>query len=209
MRTAQVDRARRRYRWLAPIFDRLGPAWLDRARTRAVELLALQPGETVLDLGCGTGRSLPVIEAAIGRGGRLVGVDASPDMLARARQRVDDHGWRNVTLIQADAEELTLEARVDAVLCFCTHDILTSPAAVARAVAQLAPGGRIVAAGVQHPDRRAGWLPVPGLFVSGLVFSVRRTQRDRPWRELERLLPGTHLVETRRAGAFYLVRGMR
>lgn len=209
MRTAQVERARRRYRWLAPIVDRLVPGWLDRARVRAVELLALQPGETVLDLGCGTGRSLPVIEAALGRGGRLVGVDASPDMLARAQQRVDDQGWRNVTLIQADAEDLTLEARVDAVLCFCTHDILTSPAAVARAVAQLAPGGRIVAAGVQHPDRRAGWLAVPGLFVSAKVFSVRGTQRDRPWRELERLLPGTHLVETRRAGAFYVVRGMR
>ena len=175
MRTAQVERARRRYRWLAPVFDGLGSAWLERARTRAVEILALQPGETVLDLGCGTGRSLPVIEATIGRGGRLVGVDASPDMLARARRRVDDHAWRKVTLVQADAEELTLEARVDAVLCFCTHDILTSPGAVARAVAHLAPGGRIVAAGVQHPDRRAGWLAVPGLFVFTKVFSVRGT----------------------------------
>jgi ubiquinone/menaquinone biosynthesis C-methylase UbiE len=208
MTTAQVERVRRRYRWLAPVFDWLGPAWLERARARAVELLGLQPGETVLDLGCGTGRSLPMIEAAIGRGGRLVGVDASADMLARARQRVDDHGWRNVTLIQADAEDLTLEARVDAVLCFCTHDILTSPAAMARAVAQLRPGGRIVAAGVQHPDRRAGWLAVPGLFVSAKVFSVGGTRRDRPWRELELLLPGTHLVEARRAGAFYLVKGV-
>jgi hypothetical protein len=42
MRTAQVERARRRCRWLAPgVFDGLGSAWLERARTRAVELLAL------------------------------------------------------------------------------------------------------------------------------------------------------------------------
>jgi hypothetical protein len=99
--------------------------------------------------------------------------------------------------MRTDAAELALDERVDAVLCFCTHDILTSPLAMARAVALLRTGGRIVAAGVRRPDRRAGWLRVPGLSVSRLVFAVRRVDRTR------------RLVETRRSGAFYLVTGSR
>jgi ubiquinone/menaquinone biosynthesis C-methylase UbiE len=206
--SAQVERARRRYRWLAPLYHYVTRrGWLEAARSRAVELLTLTPGDSVLDLGCGTGNSFPLIEARIGPSGRLIGVDASPHMLARAQQGVHDHGWRNVTLVQADAAALDLPERVDAVLCFCTHDILTSPAAVARAIARLTPGGRIVAAGAQRPESRVGWLLAPGLFVSGLVFATRRSGRDRPWRELERILPGMDLVETRRAGAFFLARG--
>ena len=98
---------------------------------------------------------------------------------------------------------------MDAVLCFCTHDILTAPPAMPRAVALLRTGGRIVAAGVRRPDRLAGWLRVAGLCVSRLAFAVRPGNRARPWSELERLLPGTRLVEARRGGAFYLVTGSR
>ena len=75
-----------------------------RARQEAVGRLLLRPGHTVVDVGCGTGLSFGLIEAQIGAGGRLIGIEPSPEMLAAARQRVAEHGWNNVALLEATAE---------------------------------------------------------------------------------------------------------
>lgn len=57
-----------------------------RQFARAVRELAPAPGATVLDLGCGTGRALPPLRVAVGPRGRVLGVDATPEMLAEARR---------------------------------------------------------------------------------------------------------------------------
>jgi demethylmenaquinone methyltransferase/2-methoxy-6-polyprenyl-1,4-benzoquinol methylase len=74
-------------------------------RRRAVRRLELHEGETVVEIGCGTGLNFPLIEHDIGPGGKLIGVDLTPEMLARARRRVDRHGWTNVELVQSSARE--------------------------------------------------------------------------------------------------------
>ncbi len=48
---------------------------------KAVDRLSLQPGDHVLEIGCGTGRNLPFLSAAVGPQGRVYGVDLSPGML--------------------------------------------------------------------------------------------------------------------------------
>src|SRR5690349_18505789 len=74
-----------------------------------------------LDLPTGTGANLPLLEERIGPTGSIYAIDASPGMLARARTKVDEAGWQNVTLIEADAR--TLDAamigvdQVDAAIC--------------------------------------------------------------------------------------------
>lgn len=75
-------------------------------RRRGIDLLDLEPGQTVLDLGCGTGLSFPWLHAAIGASGRIVGVDSSAAMLGRAARRARRHGWANVTLVHAEADRL-------------------------------------------------------------------------------------------------------
>ena len=57
-------------------------------RRKAVGRLGLHGGETVLEVGCGTGRNLPLLCEAVGADGRVVGVDASGGMLERARDLV-------------------------------------------------------------------------------------------------------------------------
>ncbi|MDQ2726508.1 MAG: methyltransferase domain-containing protein [Actinomycetota bacterium] len=75
-------------------------------RRRGIGLLALRPGETVLDVGCGTGLSFGWLQGAVGASGRIVGVDASAAMLARAERRARRHRWSNVTLVHAEADRL-------------------------------------------------------------------------------------------------------
>lgn len=155
---------------------------------RAIELLCLRPGEAVLDVGCGTGRSFPFILDDIGTGGRLVGIDQSPESLAAARARMEASGWQNVVLVQAPVEEAELAVQADAVLFLCTHDIVSSPRALGNVLQYLRPGGRVVAAGLMW----SSWWALPANLYTWLVSRRYVTTRDdfsHPWRSLARLIP--------------------
>ncbi len=74
----------------------------EETRPLAFEALQLSPGDTVLDLPCGTGQALPGLVAGVGTQGAVIGLDFSSGMLARARARVTEHDWSTVHLGQAD-----------------------------------------------------------------------------------------------------------
>src|SRR5262249_45902746 len=85
-------------------------------RLRAVQALDLRPGDTVIDMACGTGLNFPLLQKAIGPGGRILGVDLTDAMLTRAQDRIEANGWSNVSLVQADAADYDFPAEVDAIL---------------------------------------------------------------------------------------------
>ncbi|MFJ9952322.1 class I SAM-dependent methyltransferase [Kitasatospora sp. NPDC091207] len=78
----------------------------------AIATLGLRPGDRVLDAGCGTGRALPLLRAAVGPEGRVIGADVTPEMLRVADAR--HHG--TAALLTADCARLPLaDASLDAV----------------------------------------------------------------------------------------------
>ena len=119
-------------------------------RRRVVSLLELRPGETVLDVACGTGLSFGLLRAGVGEGGRVIGAELSPHMLQLARARCEREGWRNVTLIEGDMAAVALPAPLDAILFNFTHDVIQSPRALQRIFAAARPGARIAVAGVKY-----------------------------------------------------------
>jgi len=138
-----------RYRARARGYDATcGPTW--PIRERAVAGLQLSPGDRVLDVGCGTGLSLPLLHARVGQAGRVWGCDQSPEMIAQARERVARAGWSNVHVVQVAAQELALPEPVDALLFHYTHDILRSPAALGRLLALARPQARVAIAGIKY-----------------------------------------------------------
>lgn len=111
----------------------------------AVRHVGLRPGQSVLDIGCGTGAAMAALREAVGPGGRVVGVDYSPRMLAKARRRIRENGWSNVTVLRADAarESLGHNEFDAAVAMFSLSAMPDVRAAVESACEALRPGGRL------------------------------------------------------------------
>ncbi len=103
-----------------------------------VELLAPQPGERILDLGCGPGQLTKKISES---GAQVVGVDSSPSMIGQARQNFPE-----LRFVLEDGASLTFDSEFDAVFSNAALHWMLDPAAVVRGVAKaLKPGGRFVA----------------------------------------------------------------
>lgn len=170
-------------------------------RTKAIELLDPQPGDTVLDIGCGTGLSFAPLLQRIGASGRIVGVDPSPEMLARARERVAHNGWSGVALLEATAEGAPLQGQADAGLFHFTHDVLREPQALDHVLAHLKPGARVVASGLQWAPP---WLLPTNLFVLGAALYSMSTMEglERPWALLAQRLEGFEVRNFSWAGIY-------
>ncbi len=141
------------------------PGYPQRAqRLGAVRALGLRPGDSVVDIACGTGLNFSLIQQAIGPEGRIVGVDLTDAMLVQARHRAETNGWSNVRLVQADAAEFEFPTEVDAILSTYAMtqvpgcgDVITHGAAALRA------GGRWVVLDLKAPGNAPRWLTQLGL----------------------------------------------
>jgi S-adenosylmethionine-diacylgycerolhomoserine-N-methlytransferase len=136
----RYDRVARFYRTFEPLYLVFPPA-----RRRAVAALGLREGDTVLEIGAGTGRNFRYLLEAVGSTGTVIGVDASAGMLAEARKLVEREGWSNVELVREDATLLQLDRDVDAVLFSLSYSAMPEPrSALAAAWQRLRAGGRVV-----------------------------------------------------------------
>jgi len=149
-------------------------------RRRAIELLALRPGDVVLDVGSGTGLSYPLLSAAVGPAGRVLGVEQSPEMFALAEARVRRDGLANVWHVCAAAESVRLAQPADAALFNYVHDISRSPLAVANLMRQLAPGARIAMAGMKFFPWWTGPLNLLA-WLKNRPYNARAAEMWRPW----------------------------
>ena len=192
------------YRSQAGRYDRRTEAF-QHWRERLVERLPARPGDTVLDVGCGTGLCLPLLHDKVGPTGRIVGIDASEDMLQVAADRVTTHGWDNVRLVAAPAERAPIDGPADAALFGAVHDVLQSRAALRRVFEHLRPGAAVAAGGGKSPGP---WLRHMRGWVHALhaPFVADFTGFDKPWRLLAEFVPDLRVHENS-FGAGFLALG--
>ncbi|HTR74417.1 MAG TPA: methyltransferase domain-containing protein [Solirubrobacterales bacterium] len=186
--TRRYDRIARTYSTLEPLYLIFPPA-----RRRAVAALGLKPGDTVLEIGAGTGRNFPYLVEAVGPRGNVIGVDASPGMLAEARRLIERNGWSNVQLLNQDAARLEVDREVDGVLFCLSYSAMPEPRpALARAWGRLRPSSRVVVmdAGLTQGGPWRLLAPIARLLVR---YAPGDAYSD-PWSDLARYGP----VRTRR-----------
>ena len=171
------------YNAAADHFDDPPLAFWGRIGSRTVQGLNLEPGQRVLDVGCGSGASALPAALAVGSEGRVIGIDLAENLLALATHKAARLGLENVAFRQADMTELDYpDASFDAVVCvFAIFFVPDMEAQIARLWRLVRPGGRL-AVTTWGPD---AFEPGGGAF----WHAVRQVRPDlgndfRPWQRI-------------------------
>jgi ubiquinone/menaquinone biosynthesis C-methylase UbiE len=176
-------------------------------RKRAVAALGLNPGDTVVEIGCGTGLNFPYVLESIGGTGRLIGVDLTDAMLAKARERIRRKGWQNVELVEADAARYEFPAGIQGVLStFALTLVPEYEQIIDHAARALASGGRLVIADLKKADRWPLWLVKLAVLITK-PFGVSLDLTDRkPWEVMRKYFSRVDVREFF-AGSMYIATG--
>ena len=130
------------YSEFAPLYDKIfGKIFYSRLE-RVIEDLEIPPGARVLEVGAGTGTSFPAYPTHC----EVIGIDLAPDMLARARQKIEDHGWTHLRVMEMNALSLDFpDNTFDYVMAFHVVTVVPDPIQmISEAKRVCKPGGSIV-----------------------------------------------------------------
>jgi phosphatidylethanolamine/phosphatidyl-N-methylethanolamine N-methyltransferase len=130
------------YSEFAPLYDKIfGKIFYSRLE-RVIEDLEIPPGAKVLEVGAGTGTSFPAYPSHC----EVIGIDLAPDMLARARQKIEDHGWHHLKVMEMNALSLDFpDNTFDYVMAFHVVTVVPDPIRmISEAKRVCKPGGSIV-----------------------------------------------------------------
>jgi demethylmenaquinone methyltransferase/2-methoxy-6-polyprenyl-1,4-benzoquinol methylase len=194
----------RRYDFVANWIFRLAGFRVSRYRRDIVGALSLQAGDTVIDLACGTGLNFHLLQKAVGQGGKIIGIDLTDAMLDLARERVENAGWKNVELVQADLAEYEFPSGISGALS--TLGITLVPEydqVIHNCVEALVLGGRLALLDFKKPEHWPEWVV---RFVAWLnkPYGVSLELADRhPWESIRRYLSEV-LFREYYFGALYL-----
>lgn len=182
-------------RW-ARLYDLLArkTPGISALRQRAADACRLEPGDTVVEMGCGTGANLPFLRSVVGPSGTVIGIDFTGPVLERARELTAQ--YENVHVVRGDVTEPPVSGPVDAVLATFVAGMLSGPASAVEDWSRLVgSGGHVVLVNAARSDR---WysLPVNVLFHAVTVLSTPPTTKLRyetaPTRRLDERIQHAH-----------------
>ncbi|MPZ34699.1 MAG: methyltransferase domain-containing protein [Rhodospirillales bacterium] len=188
-----VNQASKPARDPAEVYDELFvPALFAQWGSRMAEAAAIESGQRVLDVGCGTGVLARAAAERVGPKGLVVGLDPNEQMLAVARRKSTGITWQ---VGRAEAVPFD-DASFDAVVSqFALMFFESKPTAIAEMLRVLRPGGRLAIAVWDALERAPGYLALTelllGLFGSTVAGAMHAPFALGDRRELLRLLAGT------------------
>lgn len=196
------------YTWLLSRRPNFMASFTHPLRLEAVRHLQLEPGERVLDVGCGSGTSFSYLVQAVGSLGEVVGVEISSEMAAQARKRIEREKWSNVSVLEGSAQTIPLTGSFDGLLLFAAHEVLTSNVALDHLLLQVKEHGYVVAFGAKLLPGLKGKLlnPLIQLFTRMLLPALSAPINEHPWQLLEERTEMLY-KEDRVQGFMYLVWG--
>lgn len=167
----------------AEFWSQIAPTWLENENQLetvaglpgllAMDRLKLLPGQRVLDLGCGSGRTTLELASRVGPSGEVVGLDISAEMLARGRERAARSGARNIEFLHADVQAHDFgTSRFDAAYSrFGVMFFIDPVAAFGNVCRALRPGGALSFVCWQGVFENE-WLLIPGAAAASVTGSL-------------------------------------
>jgi ubiquinone/menaquinone biosynthesis C-methylase UbiE len=171
-------------------------SFIKPVRLKAVESLNLKPGSRVLDVGCGPGGSFPYLVHAVGSQGEVVGVEISPDISVNAKRRISKNEWKNVSVIEAAAQDVELTGMFDGLLMFAAPDVYASDNALDNLLPHLKENARVAAFGGKFSSNRLGGVLNPVLrILYKLSFKTTPSPNYEPWELLAKRVERLEIEE--------------
>jgi demethylmenaquinone methyltransferase/2-methoxy-6-polyprenyl-1,4-benzoquinol methylase len=197
--STQIINAYRKYAEnydFAEKFYRLLGCKIPKYRKMSINALELSKGDTVVELGCGTGSNFPLVLDAIGPDGKLIGVDITDKMLEQARKKVQKNGWKNVELVLCDVAEYKIPDGVDGI--FSTGALSYSPQydkIIKQGYDALKTGKHFVLLDFKK-SQGTGRIFAPILLLSTKPFAVDKEYYERQaWKSIEKYFEKTTFRE--------------
>jgi len=183
------------YDWSANLYYLIGFREF-KYRKLAIQQLQLHPGDTVVEIGCGTGLNFPLLAGAVGSEGRVIGVDLTDKMLAMARARVTKNNLTNVELVHMDATEYSFPDRVNGIISTFAITLIPGYEEIVRRGAEaLAPQGRMVIADLRKPDRWPMWVVNFMVWITRPFGTSLDITRRKPWEAMQTYLANTSFTK--------------
>lgn len=167
----------------------------------------MNSGDTVLEIGCGTGLNFELLQHQVGPQGKIIGVDLTAEMLAKARRRIERNHWSNITLMQSDAAAFEFPRQVDGIIStFALTLVPEYDKVIQHAAAALPSGKRLVILDFKMPDSWPMWL-IKLLVILTRPYGVTLDLGDRHlWESVDRYLK-TVLFKELYFGGVYICAG--
>jgi SAM-dependent methyltransferase len=183
-------------------------SFIKPVREKAAKLLNLKEGNRVIDAGCGVGGSFPFLLNGVGKTGEIVGIEISPSTIINTRKRIEKNKWKNIKIVEGDAENITLAGKFDGLLMFAAADIYASDKVLSNILPYLNENAPIVFFGAKISNRKFGWLlnSLLRIAFSKLSFPSTPGFEEKPWNVIENRLEAL-VVEEYFFGWMFLAHG--
>jgi len=165
-------------------------------RKKAIAQLALNPGDTVVEIGCGTGLNFSYLRDTVGDNGHIFGVDLTDAMLQQAKDRISAHGWNNIELQHGDAALYQFPTPLHGVFSsFALTLVPEYESVIANAYNALQKGGRLVILDLKKSEHLPLWMTRLGVAISK-PFGVSLDLGERkPWQTLHRYFKNVKVTD--------------
>ncbi len=169
---------------------------VNKHRKLAVESINLKKGDTVVEIGCGTGSNFSYLQKAVCSNGKIIGVDLTSSMLAEAKDMIDKNGWKNVELIQSDAASFEFPKKVNGILStFAITMVPEFDQVILNGSKALLPRGKWVIMDFKLPTNwLAKFSPILVLLIQPYGGTLEMADRH-PWKSLQKYLLNVSMNE--------------
>jgi ubiquinone/menaquinone biosynthesis C-methylase UbiE len=158
-------------------------------RKMAVQALNIKQGDTVVEIGCGTGLNFKYLRKKVGPEGKIIGVDLTSEMLSMADKRIRRNGWSNITVVQSDAAIYRFPEHIDGIIStFALTLVPEYDKIIQKGASCLIPGRRLVILDFKKSENWPMWL-LKLFVIFTRPFGVSRDLADRhPWGSIARYM---------------------